>query len=322
VDDVGNLVWKHTGSIRTAPVPVESKRLIQDMQTRIMDYVLITPARNEAKFIEQTVRSVIFQTVLPKKWIVVSDGSTDGTDEIVKKYLDQHPWLDLVRMPDGCDRSFAAKVQSFNAGYSRMAGLQYDIIGNLDADITFEKDYFEFLLGKFREDPNLGVAGTPFVEGKESYDYRFTNIEHVSGACQLFRRKCFEDIGGYTPVGGGGIDWIAVTTARMKGWKTRTFVEKVCHHHRPMGTANAGLYKAYYRLGRQDYYLGGHPLWQTLRACFQLTRKPYVFGGMHLFAGYWWALLTGVKRSVSPELKKFHQGEQLKRLRQMFSKTL
>ena len=110
------------------------------------------------------------------------------------------------------------------------------------------------------------MTGTPFVEGTTSYDFRFTPVEHVSGACQLFRWKCYEEIGGYTPVKGGGIDWIAVTTARMKGWKTRTFVEMVCYHHRPMGTASAGKAIANFRLGQQDYYLGGHPLWQLYPA--------------------------------------------------------
>jgi poly-beta-1,6-N-acetyl-D-glucosamine synthase len=177
----------------------------------------------------------------------------------------------------------------------------------LDADITFENDYFEFLLGKFSENTTLGVAGTPFVEGKELYDYRFSSKEHVSGACQLFRRECFEQIGGYRPIKGGGIDWVAVTTARMKGWETRTFTEKICHHHRPMGTASSGKLKAWYKLGRQDYYLGGHPLWQVFRSCLQLRNKPYVLGGISLLAGFFWALVTRTKRPVDQDLIAFHQ---------------
>jgi hypothetical protein len=184
----------------------------------------------------------------------------------------------------------------------------------LDADITFEKDYFAFLLTKLKSDPKLGVAGTPFVEGTTSYDFRFTTTEHVSGACQLFRRQCFEEIGGYVQVKGGGIDWIAVTTARMKGWKTRTFLERVCYHHRPMGTAAAGRLKANLRLGQQDYYLGGHPIWELLRACYQMVRKPYVLGGLLLLAGYCWGFLSGLQRPVPPELVRFHRREQLERL--------
>src|SRR5271156_4765549 len=193
-----------------------------------LKYVLITPARNEEAFIEGTIRSVIAQSILPAKWIIVSDGSTDRTDDIVKQYAIQHDWIELVRMPEHRDRQFAAKANCFKAGYDRLKSLEFDLIGNLDADITFEPDYYAFLLGKFAENPKLGVTGTPFVEdtdqpGKHTYAHGAANLEHVSGACQIFRRECFEAVGGYVPIKGGAIDWIAVTTARMKGWQTRTF---------------------------------------------------------------------------------------------------
>jgi len=164
----------------------------------------------------------------------------------------------------------------------------------------------------------LGVAGTPFVESSSHYDYRFTNIEHVSGACQLFRRECFESIGGYVPIKGGGIDWTAVTTARMKGWKTRTFTEKACFHHRKIGTGNSNLLGSWFRHGRKDYFLGGHPLWQVFRSIYQMKHKPYVLSGGLLFFGYTWALLSRVDRPVSNELLKFHRGEQMHRLKMFF----
>lgn len=278
-------------------------------------YVLITPARNEEQFIQGTLDSVCSQTVLPDKWVIVSDGSTDRTDDIVRPYVARHSWIELVRRPERLERHFAAKVHCFNSGYETLRGADYDIIGNLDADITFESDYLEFLLGKFAEDKELGVAGTPFVEEGVQYDYRFTNVEHVSGACQLFRRECFEEIGGYQAVKGGGIDWIAVTTARMKGWKTRTFLERVCHHHRPMGTATSSPLKALYKLGRQDYFLGGHPLWQCCRAGFQMIRKPYFLGGLLLLAGYIGAMARRVEKPIAPDLVRFHRREQMHRLR-------
>src|SRR5882672_171882 len=187
-------------------------------------YVLITPARNEARSIDLTLKSGVAQTVRPAKWVIVSDGSTDGTDEVVKRYAARHGWIELVRMPERTERHFAGKVHAFNAGYARVKQLNYDMIGSLDADITFDEDYFSFLLGKLAQNPSLGLVGTPFMEGNNRYDYRFVSIEHVSGACQLFRRACFEEIGGYVPVKGGGVDHIAVITARMKGWQTRTFL--------------------------------------------------------------------------------------------------
>src|SRR5207302_2370000 len=127
-------------------------------------------------------------------------------------------------------------------------------------------------------------------------DYRFTNIEHVSGACQLFRWACFREVGGYVPVTGGGIDWIAVTTARMKGWQTRTFTEMTCVHLRPMGTESTSQIRGIFRHGRKDYYLGGHPLWQIFRSVYQMTERPYIIGGACLLAGYMWAWICRTDR--------------------------
>jgi glycosyltransferase involved in cell wall biosynthesis len=127
-------------------------------------YVLVTPARNEAAFIEKTIESVIRQTVLPAKWVIVNDGSTDDTGAIVAKYTPQYSWIELVNLPARRERNFAAKVHAFNVGLERVKDIPYEIIGNLDADISFDDDHLEFLLTRFREDPKLGVAGTTFKE--------------------------------------------------------------------------------------------------------------------------------------------------------------
>jgi biofilm PGA synthesis N-glycosyltransferase PgaC len=286
---------------------------------RLLTYVIVTPARNEEQFIGLTLESMIRQTLPPMRWVIVSDGSTDRTDDIVKHYMQRCAWIDLVRLPDRRERHFAAKVQGFNAGFQRLSTLRFDVVGSLDADISFEPQYFEFLIGQLAKNPRLGVAGTPFVEDGQQYDYRITNIEHVSGACQLFRRACFDEIGGYTPIKGGGIDWAAVTTARMKGWETRTFLEMTCRHHRPMGTASAkGRVRALFRHGQKDWALGGHPLWQLFRCAYQTTRRPYALGGAALLAGYASASMTRRQRSVSSELVKFSRSEQIARLKAMF----
>lgn len=288
-----------------------------------LDYVLITPARNEAAYIEKTIQSVIAQTVLPKRWVIVSDGSTDGTDEIVKKYQPGRDWLHLIRLPERKERHFAAKVNAFETGYASVQDLSFDIVGNIDADISFGEDFFAFLLEKFKEMPQLGVAGTHYVEGEfHSYRDSYINVEHVNGQCQMFRRACYDDIGGYTPIKGGGIDWVAVTTARMKGWKTRSFGDRVFYHHRTMGTAGGSELQARFHYGKKDYFLGGHPLWQLFRASFQMAKKPYVLGGLFLLLGYMRCWLTGYERSVSPELMQFHRQEQLGRLRRLLPDRL
>lgn len=277
---------------------------------------LITPAWNEAALITETIKAVVAQTVRPAKWVIVSDGSTDGTDDIVKQYAAQHGWIELVQMPQRAERHFAGKVNAFKAGQARLQNVQYDVIGNLDADITFETDYLEFLLGKFLADPKLGVAGTPFREGNYQYDYRFTSSDHVSGACQLFRRECFEQIGGYVPIKIGGVDLVAVITARMKGWQTHTFTEKICMHHRKIGTAAMrNNLRVAFKGGRGDYMLGGHPVWEFFRCIYQMTKSPVVLGGALRFAGFSWAMLRRTEKAVSPELAKFRGKEQMHRLK-------
>jgi glycosyltransferase involved in cell wall biosynthesis len=292
------------------------------MPGSLLTYVLVTPARNERDLIEGAIRSVIAQTHLPSKWVIVSDGSTDGTDEIVARFAKKHSWIESLRMPEHRDRSFAAKAVCFNAGYDHLKSTNFDLIGNLDADITFGPDYYEFLVGKFAEMLRLGVAGTPFIEDanqpqNHTYAHQFADLQHVSGACQMFRRRCFEEVGGYTPIKGGGIDWVAVTTARMKGWETRTFLEKTCFHHRKMGTANRNPLMARFRHGQEDYYVGGHPLWQVLRGIFQMKTKPLVLGGLFLILGYFWAMARRVRRPVSAEVVSFQRAEQMARLRKL-----
>jgi glycosyltransferase involved in cell wall biosynthesis len=283
-------------------------------------YVLISPAHNEEAFIEKTLASVVAQTMLPERWVIVDDGSTDRTAEIVESYAKRYPWVELIRWPRGLGRSFARKAHAFNAGFERVRSLEFDVIGNLDADLSFDPDYLEFLIGKFAEDPRLGVAGTPFTEngGYDTARDSFEGENHVAGGCQLFRWQCFADVGGYIPNPGGGIDWIAVTTARMKGWRTRSFPQKRFHHHRALGTAGRGGIAANLSYGEKDYYLGGSPVWQLFRVAYRMAKRPVLLGGLALLSGYIWAALRSVKRVVSPELMRFHQREQMKKLRAIF----
>ena len=288
-----------------------------------MKYVLISPARNEQALIAKTLNSVASQTLLPQRWVIVEDGSTDQTAEIIEAFAKNYPWIELVRRPQRLDRSFAAKVHAFNAGYERVRSLEFDVIGNLDADLSFEPDYLEFLVRKFDTDPKLGVAGTPFIEnGYDSARDSFEGENHVAGGCQLFRRQCFEDIGGYVPNRAGGIDWIAVTTARMKGWKTRSFPEKRFHHYRPLGTAERGVWKATFSYGEKDYYLGNSPIWELFRVGYRMTKQPVFVGGLALFCGFGWAALRRIDRPISRELMRFHRQEQMKKLRAILRSVL
>lgn len=284
-----------------------------------MNYVLITPARNEAAFIEKVLNSVVSQTRLPASWVIVDDGSTDPTAQIVESYAARFSWIELLRRPQHLERSFAGKVHAFNAGFERVQSIDFDVLGNLDADVSFEPDYLQFLLEKFAEDPKLGVAGTPFLEnGYDSAKDSFEGQNHVAGGCQLFRRRCFDEIGGYVSNHAGGVDWIAVTTARMKGWKTRSFAEKRFQHYRTLGTAERGILESLFSYGEKDYYLGGSPVWELFRVGYRITKKPLVLGGAALFLGYSSAALRRVQRPVSRELMVFHRQEQMKKLKTIF----
>ncbi len=280
-------------------------------------YALITPARNEGRYIENTIRSVAQQTLLPSRWVIVNDGSTDDTGMIAARYANQYNWITLIDLPPRDTRNFAAKVHAFRAGQAAMAGVEYDIIGNLDADVTLDPDHFAFLMSKFEEDPDLGVAGTVFREddGYNSETDSFEGQNYVSGQCQIFRRVCYEDIGGYFPSEIGCIDWLAVTTARMMGWRTRSFREKWFHHHRPLGTATHGRIRKGFDYGRKDYQMGAHPLWEFIRCGYQMTKRPYLVGGMAILTGYTVGPLIGRKRIVSKALMTFHRHEQMMKLR-------
>src|SRR6266481_4685220 len=283
----------------------------------LLPYVLVTPARNEEAFIQTTIESVAKQTHLPLKWVIVNDGSTDSTASKVEPYLAKCPWLELINLPVRKERNFAAKVYAFNAGQQRVKELNYEVIGNLDSDVSFDTDHFEFLLTKFAEEPRLGVAGTVFRE-ENGYNSETDSLEgqlHVSGQCQLFRRECFVDVGGYFANKAGGIDWIAVTTARMKGWKTRSFCEKSFFHHRHLGTAERSALAAAFSYGEKDYYLGGHPVWQFFRVTYRMMKPPYIVEGLALGLGYGWAAVRRAKRPISRELMGFHRREQMRKLR-------
>jgi glycosyltransferase involved in cell wall biosynthesis len=286
-------------------------------------YVLLTPAHNEESFIEKTLESVIRQTVLPLRWVIVNDGSTDATAAKVRPYLTDHPWIELVERPVRKERHFAAKVHAFNAGQERIRNLNYDVIGNLDADVSLDADHFEFLLGEFAKDPHLGCAGTTFREhGYNSETDSFEGQTHVSGQCQLFRRQCFEEIGGYRPNKAGGIDWMAVTTARMMGWKTRSFREKPFFHHRRLGTAERGILASSFSYGEKDYYLGGHPLWELFRVAWRMTKPPYIIDGIALGFGYFSAFVRRMERPVSNDLMRFHRKEQMMKLKSVLGALL
>jgi glycosyltransferase involved in cell wall biosynthesis len=279
-------------------------------------YILVTPARNEGKYIERTLRSVTEQTCRPLRWVIVSDGSTDNTDDIVKGYVDEFDFIRLIRLESSPNRNFKAKILAFRSGYEALCGLDYHFIGNLDADVSFEPDYFASIISRFQQDPELGVAGGAIQElQKGQWKSRtFNSPRSVPGAIQLFRRSCFEKTGGFIASKHGGNDTIAEVMARMSGWKVCSFEDLPVRHHKPTGSANHNIMLARFREGLMDYSHGNHPLFETVKLIRRIKEKPFFIGSLARLAGYFWSLLKREPRNIPDEVIEYIRGEQIRRL--------
>jgi len=278
-------------------------------------YALITPARNEEAYIEKTVRSVISQTILPTKWIIVSDGSTDHTNSIVSKYLSQCTFIELLCLQHNEFWGFGSKAKAIEAGYAKIRESDFDFIGNLDADITFNNRYYESVLNRFSQNNRLGIAGGMIAElYKDRFEVLKYNTKSVAGAVQLFRRKCYDEIGGYIPLKYGGIDAVAEIMARMHGWEIESFLDIIAYHHRRIGGTNAGLLYSRFHFGIRDYSLGTHPMFMILKSIDRLREKPRLVGGMLMLCGYMWEFIKREKQSVPDNVVKFLRKEQKERM--------
>ncbi len=278
-------------------------------------YVLVTAAYNEEKLLPLTIQSVITQQLPPQRWIIVSDGSTDHTDEIVLDHAVRNPFIQLLRIRDEHPRDFAAQVNAINTGFRELSKTQYDFIGNLDADISFGPDYFLRLLGEFEKDPDLGLAGGFIHEPNNGvFKPRNANRERsVPHAVQMFRRQCFEEVGGYLPLKYGGPDWHAEVVARMRGWGVRSLPELPVLHHRPTGTASS-LVRYKYRQGKLDYSFGSYPLFEIVKCLLRVPDAPVIVGGFARLAGFVGSYFTHEPRLVGDEFMTFLRTEQKQRL--------
>lgn len=285
-------------------------------------YVLITAARNEEVTIEKTIQAVISQTILPQKWVIVSDSSTDRTDEIVKKYVDKYDFICLHRREADSSRNFASQVYAVRAGAEQLNGIEYDFIGDIDADITLQPDYYEGIFEIFGDNPKLGIAGGIVCEPHNGKWIPLrTNVKwSVSGAIQMFRRQCYNDIGGYIPLKKGGQDAIAEVMARMHGWDVRSFPDIEVFHYRSIGSCYGNALVRRFHFGVSEYLYGNHPLFELTKCLYQMKQKPYLLGSIFRLCGYCWAFLRREPREVPAEVVAYMRSEQKKRLWHVVSK--
>lgn len=285
-------------------------------------YVLVTPARNEESHIEKTLNAVVSQTIQPRKWVIVSDGSTDRTDEIVRTYADKNGFIELVSLGSKVKRDFASKVRAIRAGTERLKELEYEFVGMLDADISFEPAYYERVIAKCHENRRLGIAGGVLVDvvGDRLID-RFSSPWSVSGGIQFFRRECYEQIGGYLPLRRGGIDTVAEVMARMHGWQVESFREIGGYHHRRTGTAETNIWKAQFNAGLRGYSNGSHPIFEVFKNVRRIGERPYLIGSVLRMAGFIWGYCSREQKMLPDEIIEFLRREQMHRLRSVLRRT-
>lgn len=278
-------------------------------------YVLMTAAYNEEAYIEKTLQSVIAQTVRPERWVIVSDDSVDRTDEIVESYADRYDFIRFLRVSKAVGHSFHAKVVALHKGVTLLEGAAYDFIGNIDADLSLEPDYFEQLLQHFQKHSDLGLAGG-FVYEDDGHGFKkhwLNSGSDVGHAAQLVRRECYEAIGGYVVLKYGGEDWYAQTRAKMKGWRVEAIPDLKIFHHRRTGAGNRPLRNAF-RLGKLDYSFGSDPLFEVVKCLRRLREKPYLIGGITRLAGFAWPYVFPEARAVPDEFMAFLRAEQRSRV--------
>ena len=278
-------------------------------------YVIITPARDEEQFIEFTLRSVVGQTMLPQEWIILDDGSTDRTADIVTQHADRFPWIRLIELPNRKDRKFGrAIVEAFHHGLRNLRTDNYDFICKLDADLSLPRHYFEFLFKKFDKRPRLGIAsGCTFIRraGKLIWERGYEN--HTRGPMKVYRRECFEDINGL--MAELGWDVIDDFKAQASGWETRSFKDLVVIHHRPIGSSGQGIIAGRIRWGEIQYLLNYQPVFAFSSGLYRMLDRPYVIGGLAIWYGYLKSFFVGKERIAKGDLKHFIRRRQLERLK-------
>ena len=281
-------------------------------------YVLLTAAKNEEAYIGTAIGSVLRQTVPPVAWLVMDDGSTDRTAAIVADHAARHGFIRLRSNRSGGARSFGAQYRAINAAYAQVRDEDFDFVCVQDADIApANADYFERLLQAFDADPRLGIAGG-YIHERSAGEWRCrrSNAPHsVAGGVQMFRRRCFEQIGGYTPLAFGGEDWLAQIEAQALGWRVRALTELAVHHHRPTSTADGRL-RGLFRMGMRDASFGSHPLFELMKCARRITERPALLSALVRYAGFVWYLQTVRRPSLSSEQVKRLRDEQMLRVRE------
>ncbi len=278
-------------------------------------YALVTAAKNEEAYIADVIEHVARQTVLPISWVIMDDGSTDRTAQIVQDYAGRHSFIHLQSTQSKIGRDFGAQYRAIMAGYDSIKPLEYDFVGIVDADQAPEReDYYQNILSEFDRDPQLGVAsGYVYERPNGIWECRWFNSRDSTAASAVFRRPCFDQIGGYTPLSLGGSDWLIQLRARMFGWRILTRPDLHILHYRATSSAG-GIWRGRYRSGMMDASFGSHPLFELVKCCRRIPGHPFFLGSFVRYCGYLRWHLAGRKPLIPADTVKALRAMQLKKL--------
>lgn len=279
-------------------------------------YIVITPVRNEEEFLQRTIDSMVSQTIKPAQWVIVDDGSKDATAAIAQRASDSHPWIKLYQRADrGVRKVGGGVIEAFKDGLAQITVEGYEYLCKLDGDLEFEPVYFERMFDKFAADERLGSAsGKCWLVTDDGLKPERTRDDYSLGAAKLYRRTCFEAMGGFVQqVMWDGID---VHRSRMLGWKAASFHDDALkiRHLRLMGSSFKSIYHGRLRWGYGQYYMGTHPLYAMAIAAYRMREKPWIVGGLLILSGYARGYLLRQKRLEDKDFRQHLRRWQLSRL--------
>lgn len=277
------------------------------------DYVIISPVKDEERYLSLTLCSVTNQTVPPRRWIIVSDGSGDRTADIAREWAAKHPWISVIEKEnEGARQRGGGVVRAFYRGFELVREEPWEFVVKLDGDLSFGSRFFERILAEFARRPRLGISsGVSYAWMGEGWREEKAARGYTYGETKVYRRRCFEAIGGLVEhMGWDGIDHIK---AVQLGWEAESVPGLIFYHHRRQGQAT-GLVRAEVEEGLCCYFMGYHPLFLLARGLKRLRCHPYGLGGLALIGSYWWHWLRRSPRYADREFVEFLRRNQLRKL--------
>ncbi len=282
----------------------------------IPKYVIVTAAMNERGFIEKTLEAVIAQTFKPARYVIVNDGSTDTTGELIDEFAARYDFIKAIHIQQKTGRNFASKVYALRMGIEKALDIDTEFLCILDADISFESDFYERVIQNIYQDPSLGIA-SGFIYEKKNDKFRSRPMNttlSVAGAIQVFRTECYKQTGGFIPMELGSEDWYLEIKARSLGWKVIAFPGIPAYHHRPTGITTQSITRREYNCGVNEYRMGSIFLFTIIKSLRRILQRPLIFGSFFRIYGFLHSWFTRIPKIDDKEVILFLRAEQRRRL--------